>query len=205
MAADASIPYTVVSVGDGDTLRVRYFTKLVSVRLACIDAPETSQSHWGPSARRELQELVQIGNIVELRRKATDRYGRVVAEVFSGGRNVNQALVKSGAAFVYWQYIAGCDRNVYSHLENNARLRSLGVWSAPGGITRPWIYRRMRLTVPRASRADGSPQPSSHAGNGSRLTCRQIGSWDQAQALLRQGHNYLDGDGDGEACSSLRR
>ena len=137
---------TVLSIGDGDTIRVRQDSGLVRVRLACIDAPETSQSPWGAAARRELQELLPIGHAVEVRRKATDRYGRTVAEVFSGGRNINQALVGSGAAFVYWQYITGCDRNAYSRLETEARLRRLGVWSIPGGITRPWNHRRMRQT-----------------------------------------------------------
>lgn len=33
---------------------------------------------------------------------------------------------------------------------------------------------------------------------------RRIGSYSRAQELLRQGYSYLDGDGDGEACESLR-
>jgi len=53
-----------------------------------------------------------------------------------------QALVQSGVAFVYWQYIEGCDRETYSRLENEARLKSLGVWAVPDGIQRPWDYRR---------------------------------------------------------------
>jgi hypothetical protein len=35
--------------------------------------------------------------------------------------------------------------------------------------------------------------------------CRQLDSWPRAQQLLRQGHTYLNGNGDGEACESLRR
>ena len=34
--------------------------------------------------------------------------------------------------------------------------------------------------------------------------CREIGSYARAQELLRQGHTYLDSNGDGEACESLR-
>ena len=47
-------------------------------------------------------------------------------------------------AFVYWQYIEGCDRETYSRLENEARLKSLGVWAVPGGIQRPWDIWRGR-------------------------------------------------------------
>ena len=141
---------------------------------------------------------------MDLRTKATDRYGRTVAEIFSSGRNINQALVGSGAAFVYWQYIRGCDRNTYSRLETEARLRRLGVWSTPGGITRPWDYRRGRRSGQAQARPSGMVQPSMPAGGGTRLTCRQIGSYARAQQLLQQGHSYLDGDGDGEACERLR-
>jgi len=117
---------TVLSVGDGDTLRVREGNRTLNVRLACIDAPETSQAPHGASARSQLQALAPVGSTVELRVKTNDRYGRSVAELSRGGRNFNQALVASGAAFVYWQYIARCDRQTYGHLETEARLKGLG-------------------------------------------------------------------------------
>ena len=128
----ADVRGSVLSIGDGDTLRLRGSAGVVTVRLACIDAPESSQGPWGPTARRELQALLPMGKAVELKAKATDRYGRNVAEVFSGGRNINQALVASGAVFVYWQYIAGCDRNSFSRLETDACQRRLGAGSTPG-------------------------------------------------------------------------
>jgi len=185
---------TVLSIGDGDTLRVREGNRTVNVRLACIDAPETSQAPFGGQARQQLQVLAPVGSTVELRVLATDRYGRTVAELSRGGRNINQALVASGGAFVYWQYIAGCDRQSYGRLETAARLKRLGVWGVNGGLTRPWDYR------------SGQRKPSSSSGApaGRRYTCSQIGSYAQAQVLLRQGHSYLDGDGDGEACEGLR-
>ena len=136
--------FKVLSIGDGDTIRVSSpsGTGKTTVRLACIDAPETSQAPYGNDARRALQADLPIGTGVGLRTKATDRYGRTVAEVLKGTININQALVGAGAAFVYWQYIEGCDRETYSRLENEARLKSLGIWHLPGGIQRPWDYRR---------------------------------------------------------------
>ncbi len=133
---------TVVSIGDGDTVRVRLGGEVRSVRLACIDAPETAQIPWGQQARSQLQALLPIGSAVDLRSTTSDRYGRLVAQLSRGGRNVNQALVASGAAFVYRRYIAGCDRQTYSRLETSARLQRLGVWSVRGGIPRPWDVRR---------------------------------------------------------------
>jgi endonuclease YncB( thermonuclease family) len=185
---------TVLSIGDGDTLRVREGNRTLNVRLACIDAPESSQAPFGAQARQQLQALAPVGSSVELRVKAIDRYGRSVAELNRSGRNLNQALVASGVAFVYWQYIAGCDRQTYGRLETEARLKGVGVWGVSGGLTRPWDYRS----------GQRKPSSSSSAPAGRRYTCKQIGSYAQAQVLLRQGHRYLDGDGDGEACESLR-
>ena len=205
----SSIPTTaaaaelkLLSIGDGDTIRVSGNTGInkTTVRLACIDAPETSQV-LGIDARQALQADLPIGTEVGLRTKATDRYGRTVAEVLKGTTNINQALVGAGVAFVYWQYIEGCDRATYSRLENEARLKSLGVWAVPGGIQRPWEYRRGKKSSNAGANSSGAANPGQ---NSSRYRCKQIGSWAKAQELLKQGHSYLDRDGDGEACERLR-
>lgn len=132
----------VVSVGDGDTLRLRQGSRLLTVRLACIDAPERWQTPHGQAARAALLALAPPGALLHLRRLSSDRYGRTVAELSRSGRNLNQRLVASGAAFVYWPYIRGCDRQTYARLETEARLQRLGVWSVEGGISRPWDARR---------------------------------------------------------------
>ena len=170
---------SVLSIGDGDTITVTEGSKRIKVRLACIDAPETSQSPYGMEARKKLQGLLPIGSQVTLKTKATDRYGRSVAEVFKGSTNINQYLVGSGNAFVYWQYISGCDRQTYSRLENDARLKGAGVWGVSGGIQRPWDYRR--------SRKGGSSTSSGGGGTTSgKYRCKEIGSWSKAQDLLKQ-------------------
>jgi len=189
---------TVHSIGDGDTITITSGAQKTRVRLACIDAPETSQTPYGIESRQALQKLLPIGAEVTVRTKATDRYGRTVGEVLKGSTNINQSLVGSGNAFVYWQYISGCDRQTYSRLENDARLKRLGVWSVPNGIQRPWDYRRNRKG------ASGATSPGGSSASSGKYRCKEIGSWDRAQALLKQGHTYLDRDGDGEACESLK-
>ena len=193
----------VLSVGDGDTIRVSDSAKRITIRLACIDAPETAQKPYGMAARQQLQVLAPVGSVVSIKTKTTDRYGRTVAEVFRNGRSLNLAMVSSGEAFAYRQYLSGCDQAAYLGAEASAQRQRLGVWAVPGGIERPWNFRRgrsARRLPPTATTR--SPQTASPAGP--RLTCRQIGSYARAQELLRQGYSYLDGDGDGEACESLR-
>ena len=58
---------TVLSVGDGDTLRVVDGGKRLTIRLACIDAPETAQRPYGAASPQRLQELAPVGSVVTLR------------------------------------------------------------------------------------------------------------------------------------------
>ncbi len=178
---------TVVSIGDGDTLRVLDAGRRVTIRLACIDAPEAAQGSYGSQSRSLLASLAPVGSQVNLKLVATDRYGRSVAEVMRGTQNVNLQMVRRGQAFAYRQYLNQCDAGAYLGAERGALGDRVGVWSTPGGIERPWDFRHGRRVA-----AVG------------RLRCSQIGSWARAQELLRQGHTYLDRNGDGEACDSLR-
>ena len=203
---------TVLSVGDGDTMRVSDGAKRLTIRMACIDAPETAQRPHGAASRQRLQELAPVGSVVTLRPQTTDKYGRTVAEVFASGRNVNLSMVSSGAAFAYRKYLSGCDRPAYLGAEAAAQRQRIGVWAVPGGIQRPWDWRKGTRPPAASSAAPfvpaaGAPPPAvAPVGgySGRKLTCRQIGSYARAQKLLWQGHPYLDRNGDGVACESLR-
>ena len=185
---------TVLSIGDGDTIRVLQAGKALTVRLACIDVPETAQRPYGQQARTYLRQRLPIGREVSLNIKTTDRYGRSVAEVLSGV-TINLALVEDGQAFAYRQYLNGCDAQAYLEAEDRASRAHLGVWQVKGGITRPWDFRRGRRSA---------VIPDGTTPGGRRYRCSEISSYTKAQELLRQGHRYLDGNGDGEACESLR-
>ena len=183
----------VLSIGDGDTIRVRQGNRAFTVRLACIDAPETAQSPYGVAARRYLQQRLRIGQEVTLQPKTIDRYGRTVAEVISD-ININLVMVEDGQAFAYRRYLAACDAREYLEAEYRASRHRYGVWQVEGGITRPWDFRRG---------PGGAVIPDGTTPGGHRYRCREIGSHARAQQLLRQGHTYLDGNGDGEACEEL--
>ncbi len=185
---------TVLSIGDGDTIRVRQAGKLVIVRLACIDAPEMAQAPYGQESRKYLQQLLPIGRAVILNVKTIDRYGRTVAEVISD-ININLAMVENGQAFAYRQYLSGCEAKKYLDAEYRASRHRYGVWQVEGGITCPWDFRRGRRNA---------VIPDGTTPGGRRYRCKEIGSYARAQELLHQGHSYLDSNGDGEACESLR-
>ena len=111
------------------------------------------------------------------------------------GININLAEVEDGQGFAYHQYLSRCNGREYLDAEYRASRRRYGVWKVEGGITRPWDFRRGRRSA---------VIPEGTTPGGRRYRCSEISSYAKAQELLRQGHNYLDGDVDGEACESMR-
>ena len=74
-APAVSGPATLVSVGDGDTIRVTGSKgQKVTIRLACIDAPETAQGDSGTQATLVLKQLLGAES-VEISPQTVDRYG----------------------------------------------------------------------------------------------------------------------------------
>lgn len=138
----AAFAAVVLSIGDGDTLRVRpsHAAPPITIRLACIDAPERRQAPHGAIAAAALRMLAPVGSSVQVRPHATDRYGRTVAEVFYRRRSTGLWMVATGQAFAYRKYLAGCSSS-YLRAEGIAKRERLGVWIVPGGITRPWDWR----------------------------------------------------------------
>lgn len=145
MAIAQNLPTaSVVSTGDGDTLRVNQGNRAVTVRLGCIDAPERNQP-GGTEASQRLRQLLPRGQAVQIRQIDTDRYGRQVAELYLNGRSLNLLLVQEGVVVVYPQYLNGCaaSRNQYLQSEQQARSARLGFWSQSSPVM-PWEWRRQR-------------------------------------------------------------
>ncbi|WP_017182098.1 thermonuclease family protein [Sphingobium xenophagum] len=86
---------------DGDTIRC---SELGRVRLLGVDAPElhgcpkhrTCAPGDGPASKSALAKLIARGVIISPVTK--DRYGRTVAQVYAGDRNVPCELIKQRRA-----------------------------------------------------------------------------------------------------------
>jgi endonuclease YncB( thermonuclease family) len=142
----ATNAYKVLSVGDGDTLRVTQGSnpQPITIRLACVDAPEMSQGVYGPQASQRLKQLLPVGQIVSLKIGDTDRYGRKVAQISRNGLNVNLQMVVEGQAVVYRQYLSACSQPVQQQLltaESAAKQQHLGFWQQTNPVL-PEVYRR---------------------------------------------------------------
>lgn len=126
---------TVLSVTDGDTIKVQLSSGPISVRFHSIDAPEENQP-WGMEARVALASRLERQQ-VSLDVDTQDRYERLVATVYLGDENINAWMVLEGHAWAYRDYMKDPQ---YCQSEADARARRLGLWSLPS-IYAPWEWR----------------------------------------------------------------
>ena len=95
-AEPATLAGKVVSVHDGDTLRVLDAAGTQhKVRLQGIDSPETKQA-FGTKARNRLADLT-LGKAVTVRVHGRDRYGRTLGTIEAAGQDVNRRIARSMA------------------------------------------------------------------------------------------------------------
>ncbi len=115
------------------------------VRLVGIDAPELKQKCRHPSGRdflcgraaaSFLLEHVR-GGTVECRGNSEDRYGRLIAICFAGGKDLNALMVAEGWALAYRNF-----SEKYVPQENAAKGASKGIWAMK--FVPPWEWRRMK-------------------------------------------------------------
>jgi len=134
----------VVGVTDGDTITVLVDRRTIKVRLAEIDTPERGQP-WANRAKQALSDKV-FGQVVELQVVDTDRYGRTVAKIYRGGRDINRERVREGHAWVYRKYLR--DPSLLED-ERQAREAGAGVWGLPEAQeVPPWEWRQGGLPQP---------------------------------------------------------
>ena len=147
-----------VRVADGDTITLGG----QRIRLLGIDAPElhqecrdTSGRNWpcGQRARTELRKI--IGNDpVQCESHQKDRFGRSVAICRAGGRDIGEAMVRSGWALAYPDWASP-----YGAAQSEARSRKAGLWAGSFENPRAWRDEHPRGDGPPIGRHAGDIIP----------------------------------------------
>lgn len=138
-------PGTVVSVHDGDSIRIRRSdSTVVAIRIYGIDCPELGQPHG--EAARDLTSSLLLGKTVEV--VPTDQrpsYGREVAGIVLLDQLVvlQDALVSSGLAWVDGRYCKAIVCDYWRMHQHDAKTALRGAWAEDNPIA-PWTWRRMR-------------------------------------------------------------
>lgn len=201
----------VVGISDGDTVTLLLLNGgdagPVKARLTEIDAPERRQP-WGARSSQALANKV-FGQQVLVASSGEDRYGRLLARLHLGNRDINRELVREGHAWVYRRYAT----QNWLPDEAAARNAGRGLWSLHSSqTTPPWEWRQrerqtkaaQRTTNTRSTKAAHRPAMARNAASfscGGKRYCREMVSCAEARFHLQTcALATLDGDQDGIPC-----
>lgn len=136
--ASADGPYRVLSVTDGDTIRVSIDGRSTRIRLIGIDTPEVTDPRkpvqcFGREASRRAHELMdgtQVWLEYDPSQGRRDRYGRSLAYVWlNENMLVNQQMVSEGFAHEYTYDAAYKYLDTFRDAEQAARAADRGLWN----------------------------------------------------------------------------
>ena len=131
-------PVKVLSITDGQQLLVEVNDYGRAVRLACLQAPRSSQQPWADRAEAVLNDYVKRGDQALFELRSRDVYGRLVGRLFVNGKDLGAQLVRDGSVMAWDGFLGRCDDLNYSELEKTAMEAGLGLWSAFPALKRPW-------------------------------------------------------------------
>lgn len=131
-------PYTVASITDGDTLKVRIADNTETVRVIGINTPESvdprrSVECFGAEASAHASALL-TGAVVTLERDTTqadrDKYGRLLRHVvLPDGRQFGAVMIADGYAHEYTYDAAYAYQRDYRDAERAAQTAQKGLWA----------------------------------------------------------------------------
>ncbi len=104
-------PAILVSVVDGDTIKVKWDTQVTSVRMLNINTPERGQSGYREAADH-LKAMIGDAKAVMLEFEtdgvhARDSFGRLLCYVWLNGKNLCVEQVRAGHSAYWAKYDAG--------------------------------------------------------------------------------------------------
>jgi len=137
----------VVQVADGDTFTLLVDRRRERIRMASIDAPETTKDSDRPgqpmaqASRKALAGLI-AGRQLTVLCYERDRYERSICDVpLEDGTTANQRQVMGGMA---WANMEGRGKFMRDPslpgFEDKARRARAGLWSQAGQVP-PWVWR----------------------------------------------------------------
>lgn len=124
----------LLSVTDGDTIKVNINGTTESVRFLLIDTPEMGKQPqpYAEEAKNFTKKLLN-GDTVYLEKDVSDRdkYGRLLMYIYTpDGKSVQEELLKAGLARVAYVYAPNTKYvDQYYALQKEAQKQGVGIWS----------------------------------------------------------------------------
>ena len=130
------MPVEVLSVIDGDTIRILYDGEETTVRYLLVDTPETNHPRFGeqplgPEATEANRQLIQSGDVsIEFDvGERFDDYGRLLAYLYVDGESIQEQLLEKGYARVAYVFPPNTRYlDEFEQAEQLAKDSRLGIW-----------------------------------------------------------------------------
>ncbi|MGI2327402.1 thermonuclease family protein [Planococcus sp. YIM B11945] len=130
------IEVDVVSVIDGDTIKIDFEGKEQTVRYLLIDTPETNhpslgEQPLGKEATAENKRIINSGDVsIEFDEGGRfDDYDRLLAYIYVDGESVQEKMLEAGLARVAYVYPPNTRYlDEFEQTEQQARDAKIGIW-----------------------------------------------------------------------------
>ena len=136
-ASPTSPLYDVVSITDGDTIKVNYNGTVAPVRLIGVNTPETKDPRkpvecFGREASDYLAKLL-TGKKVALETDPSqterDKYNRLLRYVYLNGEDVGYQIIKNGYGYEYTYNYPHKYQQEYIAAQKYAEDNNIGLWA----------------------------------------------------------------------------
>lgn len=130
------IDVDVISVIDGDTIKIDFEGKEQTVRYLLIDTPETNhptigKQPLGTEATAENKRIIESGEAsIEFDEGGRyDKYDRLLAYIYVDGESVQEQMLASGLARVAYIYPPNTRyADEFKEVEKKAKEKRIGIW-----------------------------------------------------------------------------
>ncbi|MED4727042.1 thermonuclease family protein [Aneurinibacillus migulanus] len=211
------IPAKIISVTDGDTIKVELNGKKETVRLLLVDTPETKHPSkpvqpFGPEASAFAKKMLKEGKEVQIEIDVSerDKYGRLLAYLWVDGKMFNEMLLEKGlarVAYVYPPNVKYVDQ--FRAIQKKAQTAGVGIWSIENYAQEDGFHPKETATKKEEPAKKQSEKPVTEAQKPIASSSNiQYKNCTEARAAgvtpIHEGEpgysRKLDRDGDGVAC-----
>ncbi len=211
------IPAKIVSITDGDTMKINLNGKTETVRLLLVDTPEVKHPSkpvqpFGPEASAFAKKMLKEGKEVQIEIDVSerDKYGRLLAYLWVDGKMFNEMLLEKGlarVAYVYPPNIKYVDQ--FRAIQKKAQTAGVGIWSIENYAQEDGFHPKETATKKEEATKKQSEKPVVEAPKSTAPSSNmQYKNCTEARAAgvtpIYEGQpgysRKLDRDGDGVAC-----
>lgn len=201
---------TILSVTDGDTMKIKVNGKNETVRLLLVDTPETKHPSkpvqpFGPEASAFAKQTLEGKNVeIEMDISERDKYGRLLVYLWVDGKMFNEMLLEKGLARVAYVYPPNVKYvDSFREIQKKAQTDGIGIWSIENYAQKDGFHsEKIKKTQPATSALPHTQTPNTSSSNVQYKNCTEARAAGVTPIYEGQpGYSRkLDRDGDGIAC-----